>query len=635
MLQFLPLEILHDILHRVLYPENYLGYYLDIEEGHQWAQMDGINFAATCRILRQALIPKLWEYTSLSMIGYRRKKLPMGFKLFPDANTSDPEQAVPFLSCFWDTQETMGNGYMKKDVEEKDEKAFFFECPTSMDSPLKYVKVFKLSIRRRGGLLEDISNEYMPRKKFALALSLVNPQTMPLLRDLILQTIIDTKTSKAYIELGRALGTFENKINLTLLGLVDPDSYACDNYDFPIDVDGRNHYSFIALIHDFGWSPFVVNIQAPSADCNRKENEIPGAENLYLDVQGLRHRLICCSDVCRQRIKFTHPFTAGVSKPITYFNLSRITDDIFFLGPQFDWIPSTVRILKCRSSHLMDPMVTEEQYQHFDNVHTLTIEVDKNLTTAHTSRKYFFRNLTELQVIRGYSIINARVFNFFDELCILLSSNKQSLKSLKIDSLFREEFELVSPYFNWLETLDYCLRLRAREARSNSKFISSAMWNWSQNLRQLSYVIKPVENSFSQSPGLKQHIDYDELRFHVLKHPNLQFNAVKMYFPDIFNNRRRRERGDKLVKRNSTGDERLLFGNTFKKSRDSERFTFTDFCEVPDPNLFAPYVILLAENICYAPTNFFMDFTKLRALIKKSEEADLRNIQDLGWFYSS
>lgn len=276
----------------------------------------------------------------------------------------------------------------------------------------------------------------------------------------------------------------------------------------------------------------------------------------------------------------------------------------------------------------MAPMIEEEQYQVYDNVRSLTLECGRDLTgTSHNNHQFFFRKLTELQVFRTRE--NPRstgpVLSFTTVLSKLLSSNRESLVRFKMDHLFQVEFELLSAHFDQLETLEYGLLLLASGHGISTEFLSYKMSKWGPNLRQLNYQVEttryfrnfyapePIWDTESDlcdrgRPTNEIHIDYSDLRTQVLSHPNLEFNCVQLIFAD------------------PQSTERRLFGSTFQESRDSKYFGFTDFCESPDRNLFQTEYDYrqggYPDPVPLFPVNFFMDFAKLRVLIRKAAELE-------------
>lgn len=632
MLQFLPLEILNEILHDVLYPLSYTGYYLDNEEGHQWAQRDGLNLAATCRLLRMAFMPKLWGYTCLDITGHRKTLLPRSIKFFPENFPRGFRPNTSFLTCLWSTEAIPEPGHSRiiMNYERPQcELKTVLRCLKSLDPPLSYVRVFKIGIRNRFGSIDGYG---VYQSRYELALGLVNPQMMPKLRDLILETALHKPAEHAHLQLGRAMGTFENKINLTLVGITDPDGHEGGRRIFASVAD------FIKLMRHFGWAPFLTNFPVPSAGCKSTETG-----EFVLNVTGLRFRLPCCFKKCQHQISLSYPF--GGSKAITRYD---VTTYPISNGPLYSKLPSSVKVLQCTSSYMFAVPDDEVMYEVTDNVRSLTIQLNGHIMIHPHGGipKYHFRNLTELQVYSHWRVGRRPAPEFYKLFCALLETNKKSLVSLRIGSLYREEYDQISAYFDLLETLDYGLLLRMEEESMNAEVLANTISKWGPNLRQISCLVECFDSTYERPPPRPEpHLDYEVLRSNVLSRPKLQFHAVELFCPDVLNNLRLHKKDKKLLKGNPIDEERYLFGDTFKNSQDSKNFSFTDFCEVPDPNVFAHAFAVPNEKFgtelfpdeyygdnhdevfnFYEPppnhmtTNFFLNFTKLRALIKKSED---------------
>lgn len=572
MLQFLPLEILDQILLHVLYPVNYLGYYLDRDDYNRWSQQDGLNLSATCKVFRQAFTQRLWQHIYLDIAGENERQLSTGYRLFSE--TVDFQLPISFLNCSW-KDESDDDSSTNRDM------SIFLKNPNPMDPALNYVKIFKFGINE--SKLFPFQDHPEALNRYLSVINLVNPQTMPVLQDLIFGMVIHERTDKAHTDLGRVLGTFENRINLSLTANREVIPW---NY--------RDGYSCIDLIYPFGLLPFVVDLHVRAVDCGEK------ASSQLMNVRGLKFDVL---QEVRPQCKAAPSFITSAS--ITYLDMRFLLpigydDEIY---SQFDWIPPTVRVFKC-SNHFFffdyvfwGPVDEEKHFQLFDNVFSLTIECTEVLECSNPNNiKFPFRNLTELQVLcTDRDIEAADAGNFFHEvICGLLSSNEQSLVRLKLDYLYSNEFDLISTHFDLLETLEYNVNLYASDHETYAKFLSRAMSKWGPNLRQLYYQIEIVDY-FYENPAPRP-IDYGELRTQALSHPNLSFNAVQFVIPNP-----------------PPPIEITLFGNTFQESSDSKHFVFTDFCEIPDPKLFAS----VFSSGSYA--NIFIDFTKLRALINEVE----------------
>lgn len=261
MLQFLPVEILQDILHQTLFPVNCQGYYLDLDEGRQWAQKDGLNLSATCRALRRALTPILWQHLHLDITGNEPRKLPWGYRLFSKSarpGSSDGAGAVSFLNCLW------GDKVVKYNVSGRDRCVplviDFVKNPTSMDLVLSHVKVFKIRCNSELAGCEGGYTYYTEAlTSYLVVICMVNPEMMPVLETLILDVFLDERTNKAHTNLGRLLKTFKNKINLSVTAMAR--RYWTQTCDSIFDID---------LLSRFGLLPFVVNLEVPFIDCTER-----------------------------------------------------------------------------------------------------------------------------------------------------------------------------------------------------------------------------------------------------------------------------------------------------------------------------------------------------------------------------
>lgn len=582
MLQFLPLEILEEILHHLLYPVNYQGYYLDITDHNQWTQQDALNLSAACRLLRHSIAPRLWQHINLDFRAVNKFKLPNGYRLFSDAAPPESKRAISFLNCSWIEKKQNLGRYVEKFGDADRYMSTILEYHSSMDSVFKYVKVFKLisGANEIGSATSKGLKEYLNRYK--LALSLVNPHTMPALEDFIFDIFLVDSIDEIHTDLGRVLRTFKSKIKLSL----SMQSLLCHfHYD--------DELYFLDLIRPFGLLPFVVNLQTPTTDCGSL------ARSQLIDLRGLEFDQLPDFDFGADSELPSFPYiTSAYDSSITYLDVSYIPVDTS--PPRISWIPPTVKVLKCNNKFLLP--FQDENYQIYEKLSSLTLRCTENFNHFPGNLKFYFNNLTELQILRGGNLLMEGIApHYFDVLRSVLTSNKQTLVRLKIEHVFRHELEILLPHMDMLETLEYGLVLMESDNDTNTEFISNTMSKWGPHLRQLNYQIRHFPDLERNTPELA-HIDYAELRLQVLEHPNLQFNAVQF-----------------LVLGHSvlpTGNQ--LFGSTFQDSRDSKYFDFTDFCELPDKKLFNNQFHNISGQSLIS-TNIFMDFFKLRELINKVE----------------
>lgn len=110
----------------------------------------------------------------------------------------------------------------------------FLERPDLMDPGFNHVKIFTIhhssprEYGSNGAGDEGFQFNTKAINSYTFSLSLVNPQTMPLLEDLILDMLLSRRVDQAHKGLGRMLGTFKNKSNLNLV--VNFDTTVCLGY---------------------------------------------------------------------------------------------------------------------------------------------------------------------------------------------------------------------------------------------------------------------------------------------------------------------------------------------------------------------------------------------------------------------
>lgn len=581
----LPEDIWLEILHQVRFPVNYLGYYLDPVCDNLQAQKDALSLAATSRALRKVLAPKLWKHIHLTIFksdGTNEENLPKGYSLFSNPQLSGSVWNSPFLNCFW-----RGKGYADYDgIKENYFDNNYMPLPRkqlgSIDSFLIYVKAFKISnnfFHDGGNLCYKES-----RDKHTLAIHLVHPKIMPLLMDLEIE--ICMYDLSAYETLASVLGTFEQKIRLKL---------AVSKW-FVTKVNQGSFDLYIRHAH-VTTLPLVVDIILLT----------PTDYNVNTQNSSYVRRL---GDI-RSNVTIVGCYPSVVS----YLDVTQVNSA---LPGTFDWFHSTVKVLKCGMNFLVTPENEEHQYEVFDNVNSLTLDLqwdegslDLPLDNEHYS--VYFHNLTELHLTRNRPKKGIPQLIYFTVVGRLLQSNRLNLVSLGIEYIYLPEFELISDHFTSIKNLEYDLVFPSDDKETNqAKFISNMMKNWSSDLQQLSYKISTVK---LERPRLESniYIDYDDFRSQVLDHPSLQFNAVQ--FMNIL--------AAETVKTKASN----IFGSTFEKSSDSEHFMLKDFCDYADPSLFAteevwPRDLSLpsrAKDLTPPITRVFIDLVKLRALISRVE----------------
>lgn len=574
MLLSLPLEILQEIFFNVRYLRSYCDYqynwdiYINQDEECPPGQQDILNLSVTCRFLRQAITPIIWQHIDLDITGLLSLNFEArGSGLFMETGCPGSLPSTSFLKCSWIDENVFY--FTDNPYHSGRDMSVFLKTPNSMDPVLKYVKDFIIRtegklVCRRGGFEKypEALNRYL------LAFRLVNPQMMPLLESLAVQIVVDKLTHDANADLGRVLGTFDEKIRLSLT--------------IAASKEYQNKVSYIDLLCPSGLLPFVVDLTVPYINCTERSSL------QLVNVEGLTFSRSLEMDSLNMR---SAPFFAAGSSSITFLDVSSWDDSE---SPQLNRIPPTIRILKGNANLLMLPDDEEKQYQVYDNVFSLTLYFDGDLIPVYDNHKLFFRNLTELHFYRN-GVERVRPHGYITVvLCSLLDSTRKSLVSLNISRIFREEFVQISFRFGQLKTLSYDLVLPTSKNNGNSLFLSNALSTWGPDLCLLRYevtgVYEPSRTSNIHELDMKAylgeapsaHIAYSEFRTQVLKHPKLRLIAV--HFMD-----------------KSGTSEHALFGTSFRRSQDSKHFCVAEFCKGAPPD------------------EIYVDIDKLRVLISRVE----------------
>lgn len=580
-----PVEIWLEVLQCVLYPSTPLGYYVEFGNADLSSQKDALNLASTCRSLRNMLGSKLWQSTHIDIyIGDSRKKLlPKGYKLLSkQRRPGDP--CLPFLNCPW-------NPKYKASYYDRSKDDFAFMCygPSSrilsqcFDTALTYVKTFKITsdsyeLYSRGGF----SNNGAVLDKYLLALSLVDPLIMPMLENLELEMIIDRFTEGPLQKLSQKMWSYDRKINLSLTA--SSLRYFLERYHF---------FPIFEYIYPWRMIPFELDFDLPSVNTTTVTAEyLPSSQGFTFSNEVL------------DSVGFVFPFsffTMCMDSSITYLDLTNVRKG---MTSALDWIPSTVRVLKCTMDFIRPNQDEKGCYEALDNITDLTLNLSLDTSThSDGTWKLHFRNLTELHITRCRHLRNRTPhMAYFAILRELLESNHKSLRSLCIEYLYSPEYELISNHLDGLHNLEYAVVLELENFRTNAKFLSKIMTSsWSQNLRQLNCQIDASQ--ISEPDPI--YIDYGTLRSRVLAHPKLEFNAVQ--FPSSL-----------FTRRTTNLSEKTLFGSSFDESSDSKYFQLKDFCTCADSSLFNNE-LSQPLPLPYPIIRMFMNFDKLRALISKAQ----------------
>lgn len=642
MLHTLPREILEIISKYIIFVQECLGYYGESDNDNRWAQ-EALNICSIFKNARYILIPVLWKHVSLDISGCTPREIPSGFRLIVAQTRTNSDLCYSFLNCSWIGQ-TVGY-YSTSHCDAS--RTVFLPHASSMDHVLQFVKTFKIGTQakilcKKGGFKSCPEAFH----RYLTAISLVSPRTMPQLRHLILEMVLDKLADNAHIVLGRELKTFKKRIKLRL-------SAASPVYAYR----GHKLISFLDWIDTFKLLPFVEDIDVPTIDSFAEKDD------KLSKVQGIT---ISQSPKIWDYAGIAAASTTTTFEFVTYLDVTSIHE---MLVPLHWWIPPKTEVLKCNSTCLLPRCPDEEDiYRAYDKVRSLTLESSKNLCIIHASYRFYFRRLTKLQIIRKeVSLQNESAIAYFRVIAYLLSSNARNLESLKIENIFLSELQYILHTFSQLtalKLLEYNMFVRAENYNVEVNF-SRIVLSWGPNLSQVSSqieVVGPTNNYLNNagaysSPILSESLfpprpsnswafypldrpvgkrsalpnplffNYDALCNKVRSHPKIRYQAVKIYLPSIGLSSKfflgnwktpkvRRERD--LV-------EKFMFGDTFHSSQDSEHFVFTDFCEFSDPKLFYngnDLTVNAHDPEILVPYYAVMDFVKLRALIKKKESKE-------------
>lgn len=597
-LQELPLEILLKILHYVLFPVNCLGYYLERENEKLWNHLDGRSLSATCWALRVALTPSLWQKVSIS-IGNNLKEisLPTGYKLISSQDIYNSRPSLSSLTCAWRLDEEVATHY-RHIIPSFGNHRFSTSnqlSPILFDSAFSYIKAFKIGFRDNdnsccSSFSSSVSTANAQLKNYLFAISLVRPQIMPLLEYLDVHLFINKFTEEPHKKLGRVLWTFEKKIKLGLCKLHTDDWP--DRFDLPLSD----------FIHSSGLFPFLDSLQNYMFNHRDMRNAA--------DLTNLRKLTISYLDW--DRVLKSNFEICGKLR-MTHLNLIGVPTVPNAVVPVYHWIPPTVKIFSCCPNLARLPEDEEKQYRSFDNVTSFSLILG-GIYPQSEKRKLYFRNLTQLHVGKLLHYENTAQL-----VRKLLQSNK-NLVTLKIHRLQKREYNIIfnGAGFGQIENLEYVLYFDPWEYKNGFSYFCSAMTNWGPNLRKLSYEIDLSTLSFSAINPTPFYVDYLDFRRQVLDHPKLEFNAIQIKIRysigDIY-------QGPDF---NSIEDilEDMIFYDSFKQSLDFEHFGYKDFCDYSDPSLFEPsWMKIDGEDVKVHKFLVFIDFVKLRTLIKKADES--------------